>query len=115
MAGIPLARTEEADMAPTRKRKTDAAETAVEAETTAPMEPAPAPDTRPTTKLAQMLARLQGEDGATIAELAEATGWQAHTVRGALSGVIAKKLGHTVISEKVEGRGRVYRVGVPLG
>ncbi len=98
-------------MAPTRKPKTDAAETAVEAKTTAPVEPAPAPNPRPATKLAQVLALLQGQDGATIAELAEATGWQPHTVRGALSGMIAKKLGHTVTSEKFEGRGRVYSIG----
>jgi hypothetical protein len=98
-------------MAPTRKPKTDASETAVAAETTAPVEPAPAPNTRPATKLAQVLALLQREDGATIVELAKATSWQAHTVRGALSGMIAKKLGHTVTSEKVEGRGRVYRIG----
>jgi predicted ArsR family transcriptional regulator len=94
-------------MAPTRKPKTDAAEIAVEAETAAPVEQAPAPNPRPATKLAQVLALLQRDDGATIAELAEATGWQAHTVRGALSGVIAKKLGHTVTSEKVAGLGRV--------
>ncbi len=98
-------------MAPTRKPKTDAAETAVETETTAPADPATAPNPRPATKLAQVLALLQRDDGATIAELAEATGWQAHTVRGALSGVIAKKLGHTVTSEKTEGRGRVYSIG----
>jgi hypothetical protein len=98
-------------MAPTRKPKTDAAEATVEAETTAPVKPVPAPNTRPATKLAQVLALLQREDGATIAELVAATSWQSHTVRGALSGVIAKKLGHTVTSEKVEGRGRVYRIG----
>jgi hypothetical protein len=98
-------------MARTRKPKTDAAETAVETETTAPVEPAPVPNPRPATKLAQVLALLQRENGATIAELAEATGWQAHTVRGALSGVIAKKMGHAVTSEKTEGRGRVYRIG----
>jgi len=52
---------------------------------------------------------LQGT-GATIDELVEATGWQAHSARAAISHILKKKMGLTVISEKVEGRGRVYRV-----
>ena len=38
-----------------------------------------------------------------------ATGWQPHTVRGAFAGALKKRLGFTIVSEKVEGRGRVYR------
>jgi Protein of unknown function (DUF3489) len=56
-----------------------------------------------------LLALLSRPEGATIAELQEATGWQPHSVRGALSGLIKKKLGHKVSSAKEE-RGRVYRV-----
>jgi len=41
----------------------------------------------------------------------EATGWQPHTVRGALAGALKKRLGLTIVSEKLEGRGRVYRLG----
>jgi len=52
---------------------------------------------------------LQGT-GATIDELVEATGWQAHSARAAISHILKKKMGLTVISEKVDGRGRVYRV-----
>lgn len=40
----------------------------------------------------------------------EATGWRAHSVRGAMSGALKKKLGLTIVSEVVEGRGRVYRI-----
>ena len=40
-----------------------------------------------------------------------ATGWQSHTVRGAMAGALKKKLGLEVTSEKIEGRGRVY--GLP--
>jgi hypothetical protein len=60
-------------------------------------------------KLAQVVDLLESEEGATIAEIMAATGWQQHTVRGALAGSITKKLGRTLTSEKVEGRGRVYR------
>jgi Protein of unknown function (DUF3489) len=40
----------------------------------------------------------------------KATGWQPHSVRGAISGALKKKLGLAVASDKVEGRGRVYRI-----
>jgi hypothetical protein len=39
-----------------------------------------------------------------------ATDWQSHTVRGAMAGGLKKTLGLEVTSEKVEGRGRVYRL-----
>ena len=54
-----------------------------------------------------MLKRAQG---ATIDEIATAFDWQKHTVRGAIAGALKKKLGLDVKSEKVEGRGRVYRI-----
>lgn len=56
-----------------------------------------------------LVALLSRSGGATIAEMQVATGWLPHSVRGALSGVVAKKLGHTVESTKEE-RGRVYRI-----
>ena len=59
---------------------------------------------------AAMLACLRRAEGATIADLQQATGWQPHSVRGALSAVVAKKLGHTVASAKEAERGRVYRI-----
>ena len=62
------------------------------------------------TKQAQIIAMLQRPEGATIAEIVEATGWLAHTVRGAISGALKKKLGLPVTTEKVEGRGTVYRI-----
>ena len=52
----------------------------------------------------------RGAEGATIAEIVAATGWQPHTVRGAFAGALKKRLGLTVTSEKREGRGRVYRI-----
>ena len=66
--------------------------------------------TRDGTKQAMMIELLKRPGGATLAEIVEATGWQAHTVRGAMAGALKKKLGLTVISEKDEVRGRVYRL-----
>ncbi|MCA0871363.1 DUF3489 domain-containing protein [Seohaeicola saemankumensis] len=64
--------------------------------------------TREGTKQATLIAMLRAVDGATIAEIMAATGWQSHTVRGAISGALKKKLELDVTSERVEGRGRVY-------
>jgi len=71
---------------------------------------APTPERRRGTKQAQLIAMLRAPEGATIAEIVAATGWQPHTVRGAIAGALKKKLGLDVTSEKVEGRGRVYRL-----
>ena len=62
------------------------------------------------TKQADMIAMLKRSEGATIAEFMTATGWQAHTVRGAFAGALKKRLGLSVDSKKDEGRGRVYRI-----
>jgi len=62
------------------------------------------------TKQAVLIDMLCREEGATIAQVVEATGWQRHTVRGAISGALKKKLGLTVTSEKIEGGERVYRI-----
>ncbi len=65
---------------------------------------------RPGTKQALLIDLLKRRNGATIDEAVAATGWQPHSVRGAISGALKKKLGLTVTSEAVEGRGRVYRI-----
>ncbi|MBJ6372742.1 DUF3489 domain-containing protein [Sedimentitalea arenosa] len=62
------------------------------------------------TKQAELIALLQAPEGASIAEITATTGWQPHSVRGAISGQLKKKLGFVVTSEKIEGRGRVYRI-----
>lgn len=63
------------------------------------------------TKLGALIAALEKSEGATIPDLMEATGWQAHSVRGAMSGNLKKKQNLTIVSEMIEGRGRVYRIG----
>ncbi len=71
---------------------------------------APGGSVRAGTKLARLIELLRRKDGATIADLTEATGWQAHSVRGALSGTLKKKLGLAVTSEKTENGPRRYRI-----
>ena len=75
----------------------------------------PVPETTPArrrsgTKQEAVIAMLRAEGGATIEEIMAATQWAGHTTRGFLSGALKKKLGLTIISEKVEGRGRTYRI-----
>jgi hypothetical protein len=76
-------------------------------------EPKPASTERKTrdgTKQSLMIELLNRTGGATLAEIVEATGWQPHTVRGAMAGALKKKLGLTITSEKDEVKGRVYRI-----
>lgn len=68
----------------------------------------PAAATAPT-KLDQLIALLKRPQGAAIADMTAATGWQQHSVRGALAGTL-KKRGHIINSEKLDGV-RVYRIG----
>jgi DNA-binding MarR family transcriptional regulator len=65
---------------------------------------------RPGTKQSLLIDLLSRRHGATIAEAVKATGWQPHSVRGAISGSLKKKLGLNIASEKVDRRGRVYRI-----
>ena len=62
------------------------------------------------TKQAMLIAMLQAVEGATMEEITVATGWLAHTARGAMSGALGKKLGLAVTSTKEDKRGRVYRI-----
>jgi predicted ArsR family transcriptional regulator len=71
---------------------------------------AKAPGTRADSKQAKLIEMLKQRDGATIDEIAKKFDWQPHTVRGAIAGALKKKLGLDIQSEKVEGRGRVYRI-----
>lgn len=73
------------------------------------------PDTAPkrgpgNSKQALVIEMLKRPEGATIAQISEATGWQAHTVRGTFAGAFKKKLGLTIVSDKPQGGERVYRI-----
>ena len=74
-------------------------------------EAAPQPARRRSgTKQEAVIAMLRAEGGATIDEITAATNWEPHTARGFMSGALKKKLGLTVTSEKVDGRGRCYMI-----
>ena len=92
---------------PKKKRRAKAAAPAAGADA-AP--PGSSPAVRPGTKQALLIDLLRRDGGATIGEIVEAIGWQPHSVRGAISGAVKKKLGLIVASETVDGRGRIYRI-----
>jgi hypothetical protein len=85
---------------------------------------AAAPGEKPTpragTKQAQMIEMLKRPEGATVEQIAAATGWQHHTIRGAISGALKKKLGLTVEATRTrevgpnktgaKGSSTVYRI-----
>ena len=66
----------------------------------------------PASKQSRVIAMLQSPRGATIATIEKATGWQQHSVRGFLAGVVRKRLKLKLSSKKVDGD-RVYRIAGP--
>jgi hypothetical protein len=75
-------------------------------------DPEPEAEAKRPSKQAAVIALLRRREGATVDEVASATGWQRHTVRGVFSGTLKKKLGLRIASAKEE-RGRVYRIAEP--
>jgi Protein of unknown function (DUF3489) len=83
-------------------------------------EPSAKPTPRTGTKQAQMIEMLKRAEGATVEQIAAATGWQHHTIRGAISGALKKKLGLTVEATRTrevgpnktgaKGSSTVYRI-----
>jgi hypothetical protein len=88
--------------------------TAVQVSTVKPSQPATATADHKkkgdaTSKQSRVVAMLQSPTGVSIAAMMKATGWQQHSVRGFLAGVVRKKLKFKLSSEKVDGN-RVYRI-----
>ena len=83
-----------------RKRSLETVERPAAAKTAVPRRPG---------KIDKVIAMMRRPKGASIVELSKATDWQAHSVRGAISGTIKKKHGLKVISEK-SGDVRTYRI-----
>jgi len=76
-----------------------------QSKTTKPVQAQAAPQA---TKLDALIALLRRPEGASMPAMIIATGWQPHSIRGAMAGALRKK-GHAAASEKVEG-GRVWRI-----
>ena len=76
----------------------------------APRQDLTLPTQRKGTKQEALIAMLRADGGATIEDIMVATNWAGHTIRGAMAGALKKKLGLEVTSEKVEGRGRCYKI-----
>jgi hypothetical protein len=86
---------------------------AAPAKASSPTSPAALPRERKIregTKQALVIEMLRRPEGASIAEIVEATNWASHTTRGFLAGALKKKLGLAIDSEREETRGRVYRL-----
>ena len=87
---------------------------AVQAQSTTRLTKLEASQTREGSKQALVIEMLKRPEGVTIAQICEATSWQAHTTRGFFAGTVKKKLGLTIVSEKVAGTTgagqRLYRI-----
>jgi len=70
----------------------------------------PANESRDGSKKGIVIDLLRRKEGATMAEIAKATGWQNHSIRGFISGQLTKKMGLTVESSKNEAGERTYKL-----
>jgi hypothetical protein len=117
--GQPPKATKRAHVAPRKRRVAPAKPRAEKKATSAQRRPKsqkaakqakPAASAREGSKAAKVLGLLRRPDGASMKELMKATGWLAHSVRGFLSGTVAKRMGFRLVSGKGEDGNRRYTV-----
>jgi hypothetical protein len=101
---IKTSRTVKAKPAPAAKRAAHAKTTKAKPQAKGAAAPKPT-----ASKQSQLIALMKAPAGATIEQLTSATGWQPHTVRGAISGSLRKRLGLTVVCAGIAGS-RVYSI-----
>jgi hypothetical protein len=99
-------------MSKSRKKRPASSSTTLAPASKPAQQPIAAPTSKqaePGSKQARVIAMLRSPGGATIAAMMEATGWQQHSVRGFLAGVVRKRLKMKLGSEKADGE-RVYQI-----
>ena len=104
----PRARAQRAPVAPKKAKSGNKATPAKKA----PKAAKKAEVARDGSKTAKVVDLLKRDGGATAKDLIKATGWQAHSLRGFLSGTVGKKMGLTVVSTKGDDGERTYSVKV---
>jgi hypothetical protein len=107
---LPDAREQARDVAPVKPKRGNGAKKGKKRHTARPAAKKTANVAREGSKKADVLALMRRSKGATLAEIIEKTGWQAHTVRGFISGTLTKKLGLNVESFRSEDKERSYRI-----
>ena len=100
-----MAKTKPAPATPVRSKaaKSVPAKTPTKSRTQSAKSAEASPVAAPGGKLGILVTMLSRKDGATIADLVAATGWQAHSVRGAMSGALGKKRGLTIMRARADG------------
>lgn len=95
---------------PTRATKDQARRTPAKSKAKKIVRSAIAAGTQPVSKQDHIISLLRGQDGASLVEMQKASGWQAHSVRGFLSGTVKKKLALKLQSEQTDDGERRYRL-----
>jgi hypothetical protein len=98
------------DFAPAKAKRDNGAKKGKQRHTARPATKKTATVPREGSKKVEVLALMRRAKGVTLAEIMEKTGWQAHTVRGFVSGTLTKKLGLNVESFRTDDKERCYRI-----
>ena len=109
--GAPKAKNTTKTAAPKKEAKITPKKVAKEKASPSKKASKPAAESRDGSKKSIVIDLLRRKEGATMAEIAKATDWQNHSIRGFISGQLTKKMGLTVESSKNESGERTYRLG----
>jgi hypothetical protein len=107
---VPNVAQQAPDVAPAKGKRDKDAKKSAKRHTARPGAKKTANVAREGSKKAEVLALMRRAKGVTLAEIMEKTGWQAHTVRGFVSGTLNKKLGLNVESFRTDDKERCYRI-----